>query len=176
MRNLMAIVAGVIVLSGCAVYREPTSGSTATLTARHAAEEGNSIYAVYKDRLCAPNPGGSAFYTSMGTMGAPTKKIPAGQEFVLTGTWSKAGMGVGYRCSETASFAPEDGKVYVATIVADMKANRCALGIEEQVAGGTRPVASYRKNEDLCYGSVNAGPVSNGVFDNIRGGASTVTR
>jgi hypothetical protein len=176
MRNLTAIVAGVVALSGCAAYQEPTSGSTATLTVRHAAEEGTSVYAVYKDRLCAAHPGGTNFYTSMGTMGAPTKKIPAGQEFVLTGTWLKAGMGVGYRCSETASFVPEDGKVYVATIVADMKTNRCSLGIEEQAAGGTRPVTSYRKNADLCYGAENAGPMNNGRFNNIQGGASTVTR
>jgi len=172
MKNL-AMAAGLVVLSGCATYQEPTSGSTATLTARHAAAEGNSVYAVYKDRLCAANPAGANFYTSMGTMGAPTKKIPAGQEFVLTGTWSKAGLGVGYRCSETVSFVPEAGKSYVATITADMNTNRCTLGIEEQGGG---PVASYRKNDSLCYGPDNLGPQLNGVFNNIQGGATTVVR
>jgi hypothetical protein len=175
MRRLGAIVAGAAVLSGCAAYQEPASGTTATLTVRHEGE-GTSYYHVYKDRSCTPNPAGSFFYTTMGTAGAPTKKIAAGQEFVLTGTWSKTGMGIVYRCSATATFVPEEGKSYLATITANMATSRCALGIEEQVADGPRLVASYRRNADLCNEERNRGAALNGAFDNIRGAAVNITR
>jgi len=177
MKTLGAIFVGAAALSGCAAtYQGPASGSTATLTVRQAGEEGNAYFNVYKDRVCAPHPAGQRFYTTMGTFGAATQKVAAGQEFVLTGTWSKIGAAVGYRCSATASFVPEEGMTYVATIAADMKANRCTLSIAEQVAGGTRPVASFRKNTDLCFGPDNLGAAKNGVFDNIQAGATTITR
>jgi hypothetical protein len=176
MRTL-AVIAGAAVLSGCAAtYQAPTSGSTATLMVGQAGEEGGSQFSVYKDRLCAPHPAGQRYYTTAGTFGAQTQKIPAGQEFVLTGTWGKTGLGVAYRCSATASFVPEEGRVYVATIAADMKTSRCTLGIEEQAAGANRPVASYRKNADLCFAGENTGPINNGRFNNIVGGGTTVVR
>jgi len=175
MKELAAII-GAAVLSGCAAYQPPTSGSTATLTVQKAGEEGGAQFYVYKDGRCSANPGGRFFYTTSGTAGEPTKKIAAGQELVLTGTWTKSGLGVAYQCSETVSFVPEEGKTYIATIAADMAANRCTLGVEELAAGGKRPVASYRKNENLCYGPDNLGPRLNGVFNNIQGGGTTVVR
>jgi hypothetical protein len=169
------IAAAAAMLSGCAIYQEPSGGATATLTAGHIGD-GTSVYEVYKDRSCAPNPAGKSFYTTMGTMGAPTKKIPAGQEFVLTGTWSRIGAGMAYRCPATAAFVPGPGKSYVATITPDMAANRCTLVIEEQVAGGTRPVVSPRTSTDLCWADRNLGARLNGEFDNIKGTAVTITR
>src|SRR5687767_6153196 len=98
MRRLAAALFCMSVLSGCAsTYREPASGGAATLTVRHSGGEGTSYYQVYKDRSCAPNPSGTRFYTTMGTFGAPTQRVPAGQEFVLTGTWSRIGAGIAYR-------------------------------------------------------------------------------
>jgi hypothetical protein len=177
MRTLGAIIVGAGIVSGCAsVYQEPASGATATLTIRHEGE-GSSYYEVYKDGGCAPNPAGTRFYTTMGTFGAPTRKIPAGQEFVLTGTWSKIGAGIAYRCSATATFVPEESKTYLAAVTANMATSRCTLGIVEEVAGGApRPVASYRMNANLCNAEQRRSGALNGVFDNIRGAATTVTR
>jgi len=175
MKNIATII-GAAMLSACAGYQPPTSGSTATLTVQRAGEEGGEQFYVYKDANCTANPGGRFFYTTAGTAGEPTKKIAAGQELVLTGTWTKSGLGVAYVCSETVSFMPEEGKAYVATVSADMAANRCSVAVEERAADTKRPVASLRKNENLCYGPDNLGPRVNGVFNNIKGGGTTVVR
>ncbi|MDV6341903.1 hypothetical protein R2103_09015 [Nitrosomonas sp. Is24] len=157
--NKFGIAFILLLCSGCAYYKTPTTGPTALLELRSNAS--TTIVRYFLDDQCTVDPdnpigrlallyGDTLIRSAKNNM---TRRVVAERDFVITFlSKSPSGAYTDQLCDVSSSFYPKDGATY--SIKLDASYNNCRLEILRQVIAGGKisyqPEESQRNLERVC--------------------------